>query len=110
MGYVDPSAADEQDRPDQYFDYDSGTGEIIPRSGLSADARDRALQTIDDLGLNKVDVRNNRLDWTRRFTEDWQSLPGGDRPAFAELATRTGVEFAGATLMVVQQLQRSGER
>ena len=110
LGYVDPSAADEQYRPEQYFDYDAGTGEIVPRSGLPKEALERALQTIDDLGLNKVDVRYYRLNWMRRFTEDWQSLPSSDRLAFAEFATRTGVEFAGATLMVVQQLRTSEEK
>ena len=109
LGYVDPSAADEQDRPEQYFDYDADTGEIIPRSGLPTEARERALQTIDDLGLNELDVLLYRLNWTRRFTEDWRSLPASDRLAFAEFATRTGVEFAGATLMVVQQLRSSEE-
>ena len=106
-GYVDPSAEDEQDHPQRYFDYDSSTGEIIARPGLSAEARKRAQDTIDDLGLNKVDVRNNRLDWTRRFAEDWRSLSAGDRHAFAEFSIRLGVEFAGAALMVVQQLQLS---
>ena len=109
MGYVNPSTPDGQDRPEQYFDYDSSTGEIIPKPGLSGEARKKAQQTIDDLGLNKVDVRNNRLDWTRRFTADWQSLPTGDRLAFAEFTTGEGVEFAGATLMVVQQLRTSEE-
>ena len=108
LGYVDPSAADQQDRPERYFAYDADTGQIIPKSGLPTEARERALQTIDDLGLNKLDVLYYRLDWTRRFTADWQSLPASDRLAFAEFATRAGAEFAGATLMVVQQLQRSG--
>ena len=107
MGYVDPSSADEEGHPEQFFDYDSRTGEIIPKLGLCAKARKRAQYTIDDLGLNKLDVRNNRMDWTRRFTEDWQALPTEYRSAFAEFSTRTGVEFAGATLMVVQQLLTS---
>ena len=106
-GYVDPSEPNAWSRPEQYFDYDAGTGEIIPKSGLPAEARVRALQTIEDLGLNKLDVRYYRLDWMRRFTNDWESLPTGDRLEFAQYATRTGVEFAGATLMVIQQLQAS---
>ena len=79
--------------------------------GLSSEARERALRTIDDLGLNKVDVRFYRLEWTRRFIADWQALPISDRPAFAEFSTRTGLEFVGATSMVVQQLRSaSGTR
>ena len=102
-GYVDPSAANEEERPERYFDYDAATGEIIPMAGLPSEARERAQRTIDDLGLNKVDVRFYRLDWTRRFIEDWQTLPIEDRPAFAEFATRPGNEFIGATLMVIRQ-------
>ena len=107
LGYADPGAADERERPDRYFDYDAGTGEIVSRAGLSSEARERALQTIDDLGLNKVDVRFYRLDWTRQFVADWQALPAGDRPAFAEFCMQTGREFGGSTSMVVQQLQAS---
>ena len=104
---MDPSADDERERPERHFDYDADTGEIIPMPGLPAEARERALRTIDDLGLNKVDVRFYRLDWTRRFMADWQALPISDRFAFAEFSTRTGLEFVGATSMVVQQLRAS---
>ena len=106
-GYVDPCAPDEEERPEQYFDYDADTGEIIPMPGLPSEAREIALRTIDDLGLNKLDVRFYRLDWTRRFIADWQALPISDRPAFAEFSTRTGFEFVGAMSMVVQQLRAS---
>jgi len=76
-------------------------------AGLSSEARERVLRTIDDLGLNKVDVRFYRLDWTRRFIADWQTLPINDRPAFAEFSTGTGLEFVGATSMLVRQLRSS---
>lgn len=104
LGYVDPSASDAKERPERYFDYDADTGELVPKSGLSAEARDRAMQTIDDLGLNKLDVRFYRLDWTRRFVADWEALPVGDRQAFVDFSTRIGVEYAGSTLMVVRRL------
>ena len=104
-GYVDPGASDEKDRPERYFDYDAATGEIIPMPALPSAAREKAQRTIDDLGLNTVDLRSSRLDWTRRFIKDWQALPAGDRPAFAEFSTRTGYEFVGATLMAVRQQQ-----
>ena len=75
--------------------------------GLPSEVQEMALRTIDDLGLNKLDVRFYRLDWTRRFIADWQALPNIDRPAFAEFSTRAGFEFVGATSMVVQQLRAS---
>ncbi len=102
-GYVDPGATNEEERPERYFDYDTETGEIIPMLGLPSEARERAQRTIDDLGLNKLDVRFYRLDWTRRFIEDWRLLPIEDRQAFIDFAIQTGHEFVGATLMAVRQ-------
>lgn len=108
-GYVDPSSADEQERPEQYFDYDADTGDIVPKPGLPSEARQRALRTIDDLGLNKLDIRFYRLDWTRRFLADLQALPANDRRSYAEFSTRIGLEFAGVTLMMAQQLRATGD-
>ena len=109
-GYVDPCEPEPAERPEQYFDYDAATGELVPKSGLPAEAHNRGLQTIDDLGLNKLDVRFYRLDRTRRFVADWQSLPSADRRAFADFSTRTGREYAGTTIMLVQQLRnRAGD-
>ena len=103
-GYVDPGTADERERPESYFDCDAETGEIIPIAGLPSEARVRAQRTIDDLGLNKRDVLNERFDWMRRFIADWQDLPARDQSALAESFTQTGVEFAGSALMVARQL------
>ena len=88
VGFVDPGAAEERDRPEEYLDYDADTGEIVPRVGLSSESRERALQTIDSLGLNKLDVRFYRLEWTRRFIADLLALPNSDRPALAEFYVR----------------------
>ena len=108
LGYVDPGATDEKDRPERFLDYDVATGEIIPIQGLPPEARERAQRTIDDLGLNKLDVRFYRLDWTRQFIEDWQALPDEERSAFAEFSTRPGFEFVGATLMAVRHYSSEG--
>lgn len=107
-GYVDPCAAEEGERPERYLDCDADTGEIVPIDGLSSEARARAQRTIDDLGLNQVDLRYYRLDWIRRFTADWQEFPVGERAAFAEFSTRVGVEFGGCTSMVVNRLGNRG--
>ena len=108
-GYVDPCADDQQERPERYFDCDIDTGEIVPIDGLPSEARARALRTIDDLGLNRVDVRLYRLDWIRRFIADWQEFPVGERAAFAEFSTRVGVEFGGSTSMVIDRLGHRSE-
>ena len=108
-GYVDPCARSVAERPEQYFDYDVDTGELIPKDRLSTDlSRRRARNTINDLGLNQVDVRFWRIDWTRRFLADLWLLPRMDRRAFTELFTQQPVEYAGVTAMLVEQLRGEG--
>ena len=104
-GYVDPAAENQHERPEYHFEYDADTGDIIPRAGLKSEARDKALQTIKDLRLNRLDVRRFRMDWTRQFIDTWQSLPIDERSAFVEFATQPGYEFAGATLMAIRALE-----
>ncbi len=90
LGYVDPGAGDERERPERYFDYDALTGEIVPHRSLAGDDRRKAEYTIADLGLNKIDVRYYRLDWTRRFVEDLRDDAGRGAPGFRGL--RFGTE------------------
>ena len=108
-GYVDPAAADVRERPERYFDYDMLTHEIIPKNGLSGDERQRALDTIEDLGLNKVDVRESRQDWMQQFIENMRQLPEMERAAFAEYLESEPHEFLGAMRMVLAQLREGGE-
>ncbi len=51
-GYVDPCARTLPARPEAFFDFDTATGEILTKEGLTAQRRRKALQTIRDLGLN----------------------------------------------------------
>ncbi|MDE2860402.1 MAG: HNH endonuclease [Chloroflexota bacterium] len=104
QGYVDPCADAAEERPERHFDYDLLTGDIVPRTGLVGVARQNALRTIDDLGLNAVDVRYYRHRHTRRFVEDLSALPIGDRQDFAAVFTEQTAEYAGVTRMVVEQL------
>ena len=105
VGYVDPSASGKQERPDQHLDYDPKTGEIIPKPGLPTEAHDRARRTIDDLGLNRVDVLFYRFHWVRRFIVDWQVFPIGDREDLLEHFASRDVEFVGSMVMVAMQSQ-----
>ena len=103
QGYVDPCAAVVAERPEQFFDYDAETGEIIPKTGLTGDARRKAWHTIDDLGLNKRDVLRYRFDHTQRFVEDLLALPVEDRQDFIAFFTEQPVEYAGVTRMIVER-------
>ena len=106
-GYVDPSAAVVAERPEQYFDYDADTGQIVPQNDLSGTARRKASDTIRDLGLNRLNVMLNRQRWTLKFRYDVLELPVSARQAFVELMTGR-VPYAGTTRMVVEQLRQGG--
>lgn len=107
-GYVDPSVADVSERPEKYFEYDSQTGELIPKKDLTGANRQKALHTINDLGLNKLDVRYFRFEQSRRFVEDLLAFPASYRQPFIASFTERSVEFAGTIGMVVEQLRRDG--
>ena len=108
-GYVDPAASDEREGPERYFDYDLRTHEVIPRNDLTGDERRRALNTIDDLGLNKLAIRFYRQDWMRRLIEDIRNLPIEERPALAEFLASHPSEYLGTTRMVLAQMREAGE-
>ena len=76
LGYVDPCASDDQERPEKHFDYDVLTGDIVPHPALRSDAKRKAEGTINDLGLNEIDVRFYRINWSRQFLDDLRLLPG----------------------------------
>ena len=108
-GYVDPAAVDESDSPERYFDYDLDSGHIVPRKDLSESALRRASDTINDLGLNKLDVWFRRLDWMRHIVADLRRFPIAERRAFAEFYLEQQDEYAGVTGMVISQLLQGGE-
>ncbi len=107
-GYVDPCAADIEERPEHYFDYDELTGELIPKDGLPSAARQKALNTINDLGLNKQDVRYSRFYQIHGFINDLLLMPATDQQAFIASFTQQSVEYAGSIGMIVEQLRRDG--
>ena len=76
-GYVDPCAAELSEHPERYLDYDESTGEVIPREGISSSTRQKALDTIDDLGLFKRDLVNPRFTSIRKFKEEFVEYLSG---------------------------------
>ena len=108
LGYVDPCAADASDRPDRYFDYDMLTGDIVPKRSLPSAAQRRAWDTIDDLGLNKLDVKIHRLECIQEFWNGVTSQQFSYRQTFITLFTEQPVEYAGAIGMLVEQLRQAG--
>lgn len=62
-GYVDPCARIRSSRPEQFFDFDVKTGEIIPKAGLTRRRWEKATRMIDDLKLNAHHHLRRRLLW-----------------------------------------------
>ena len=68
-GYVDPCARIRSSRPEQFFDFDLKTGEIIPKFGLTGRRWDRARIMIEDLKLNAFHHLRARLNWISMVLE-----------------------------------------
>ena len=62
-GYINPCATALPERPENFFRFDTATGEILPAFGLISDRNDTAQKTIDDLSLNAVHHLRDRLEW-----------------------------------------------
>lgn len=127
-GYVNPCASQLVERPERYFDYDESTGDVVPKHGISGTARQRALDTIDALGLSKRDLVNPRFSSIRKFKEGLaESLTGlsfAERQGFVETflkmhhedrvdflvygASEKGesIEYPGLKAMVAEKLLR----
>ena len=107
-GYVDPCAIDVAENPDRYFDFDTATGEIVSKDEISGDAKTKAEDTIDDLGLNKWDMMWFRQQWILNFVDDLLSRPISERQGLISSYTVGSVEFSLATRKVVEQLRQNG--
>ena len=75
-GYVNPCASSDAEWPEEYFDFETQTAYIMPRPGLSPEKRQRAQQTIDDLGLNDDHHWTARLEWLSLFASKLPTDPG----------------------------------
>ena len=82
---------------------------MVPRDDLTGNERQRALDTIYDLGLNKIDVLFYRGRWMMKLDEDLRRLSSEERRAFAEFVTTQPSEYLGTTEIVLAQLREAGE-
>lgn len=108
-GYIDPCAIPVDERPEVYLDVDDRTGEVIARQGLTDSGRNKAQNTIEDIGLNSLDLRYFRIGWIRQFTAALSVLPASERQAFVDYAGGPEREYAGITGMVAERLRQRGE-
>ena len=75
VGYVDPCATCKSDRPERYFIFDTLTGMILADQDLDPVRRQRALRTIDDLGLNDLPHLRKRVWELKLFSAALSSDP-----------------------------------
>lgn len=76
--YVDPCASSPRERPEQYFEFDTQTGEILPKRRLRRADRDRAQTMIEDLDLNAWHHLRKRRRWLKLLSDLLSSATPGD--------------------------------
>ena len=97
------------DCPEEYFDYVPRTAEIVPRRDLTPNAYRKAESTIDDLGLNKIDLRTSRYDHVSEFIEELYSQSSdSDRSTVVRAYLEPSQIHVGVIRMLVEQLRRAG--
>jgi uncharacterized protein (TIGR02646 family) len=74
-GYVHPCATSVANCPEEHFEVDTLTAQILPKRGLSGRLRKKAKQTIDDLGLNRYFHLKRRNQWLFAVEQAISSSP-----------------------------------
>ena len=89
-GYIDPCAGDESERPEQFFTFHTGTGELMPKSGLSDIQIQRALRMREDINLNASHHLKRRRTLIRELQHhlDSQADDSDDEEYLAEKVDR----------------------
>jgi hypothetical protein len=77
-GYVFPCAAEDAERPEAYFTFDTLTGEILPRPELKKESAALAWRTIDDLNLNAFHHLKGRISWLHMIRQSVDPKPADD--------------------------------
>ena len=106
-GYIDPCADVVDERPERYLEYVEASGEIKPKASLALSEKVKAQNTIDDIGLNLLDILFYRIDWIREFKSNLLKIPQTERQPFIDLFTSDDQEYAGTIRMLVEKLRES---
>ena len=106
FGFVDPCADAVSDYPENSFDYDLLTGDLVPKGDLPREAQRRAWDTIDELGLNKFDVKIHRMEEVQRFLNDISIQTFSERADFINARMAENIEHLGTLGLLVDQLRQ----
>lgn len=107
-GYVDPCASSRPARPENFFDFDTLTGEIIPNAGLSPARRGKAIRMIDDLRLNDTYHLMKRRDWLWLVGEVLPPIDSDPGPEIADIASRVAARSTGFSSVTRTLLRERG--
>ena len=88
--YIDPCASEESEKPERFFTFHTGTGEMMPKSGLSEIQDQRARQMIGDINLNATYhlKRRRRLLRELKYHLDRQAGDSDEEVFFSEKVDR----------------------
>lgn len=104
-GYIDPCAKTLTARPEQFFDFDCKTGEILPKVGLPHSRWTKAKRMIDDLHLNDVDPLRIRLVYLTLISQvlegESQADPG--HKAFVQAIFARAMPFSSLSIAFLLQ-------
>ncbi len=108
--YVDPCAISVDERPEAYFEIDILSGEVVAKRCLPAADREKALNTIRDIGLNALDLLRSRRRRIGQLEAAIAVLPSSSaRQFFIEHFGGPDREYAGITGMVAERLRQRGD-
>ncbi len=102
-GFVDPCAKSRGARPELYFDFDTKTGEILPKSGLTAARGRKANRMINDLELNVFYHLKNRVHWLRLISVALKAVNSTDNEEMIEFVALRETELSSFTRAWLQQ-------
>lgn len=105
-GYVDPCATVESERPENFFHFDTFTGDIIAKAGISPENSAKARQMIEDLKLNApyhVDTRKERIFFVRNFLSR-VAADSEEEQEFLEHITNPGFSLPSITSVILEEL------
>ena len=105
-GYVDPCAKTSLAHPENYFTYDTETGEFAPKDGLSEGRRAKAIRMIADLKFNEFHHLKKRFTRLLLVSLALSNLPddNADETTIVELVTRRSVELSSITCVNLAEL------
>jgi uncharacterized protein (TIGR02646 family) len=87
-GYANPCARSRPARPENFFDFDTLTGELLPKSDLSRSRRSKAQRMIDDLRLNEIHHLRKRRERLWLVSEVLSTDSDDQDPDFRNILTR----------------------